>query len=495
LNFVASRSVSSQVIKDFFSSLDASGVSYCHWKSNMRLGDTLAGGDDVDILVRRSDAGAFQSVLAECGFKYAVSSAGLAHPGVFHAFTLDEARARLVHVHAYFQVVSGDSLVKNYRLQIEHALMSGDQLMHGVRVPKREVELVVFAVRTILKHVAIAEIYMASRDRRKAASELAWLLSESNMVEVGETACALFPELDTDLVADVMSGIRDEKALLKRVCLGWRVAWRLRHRRRIGVIKAFTSRIDRVMALVLGRFRQRKNLALLSGGLLVALVGPKATGKSTLGAALAERLGEHLDVRRIHAGKPPATLLTFLPRLFVPMARKLIRSERPSEYQKPEKRKEMSYSFIHVLNMVFLAYDRQRLLCRSLRHATAGSIIISDRYPSASIGAIDSSGFSDEAISKCQSVLKRSLMKLERALYARIPRPDLVIRLKAPVERSLLRDAERNKNGGPDPEAVLRRRELESRADYFGLPETIIDTDRELEETIRDTVKAVWMSL
>ncbi|XSC41939.1 hypothetical protein ACF1BQ_025130 [Bradyrhizobium sp. RDT10] len=132
--------------------------------------------------------------------------------------------------------------------------------------------------------------------------------------------------------------------------------------------------------------------------MIVALVGPKATGKSTIAHALATRLGGHLAVLPIHAGKPPATALTLLPRLLMPAARFLFSKERAGEYQKPERRRDKQYSLLYVLRMTLLAYDRRKLLGRALRAASAGSVVISDRYPSESVGTIDSCCFDEAAL-------------------------------------------------------------------------------------------------
>ena len=166
---------------------------------------------------------------------------------------------------------------------------------------------------------------------------------------------------------------------------------------------------------------------------------------------------------RIHAGKPPATALTLLPRLLVPAARLLFSKERAGEYEKPERRQEKRYSLLYVLRMTLLAYDRRKLLSRALRAATAGSVVISDRYPSESVGAIDSCCFDEAALEKCSSPLKRWLMSQERALYKGLPRPGLLLCLEAPIETTIERDARRLKKGGPDAAAVRRRWELESR--------------------------------
>ena len=227
----------------------------------------------------------------------------------------------------------------------------------------------------------------------------------------------------------------------------------------------------------------------------MALVGPKATGKSTLGRELSARFGRHLDVLRIHAGKPPATALSIVPRLFVPIARWLLPNERLAEYEKPERRLERRYSLLYVLRMTLVAYDRRKLLRKALRNATAGAIVLSDRYPSEAVGAIDSSCFDDAAIATCNSPLKRWLMARERRLYRALPKPQLVLRLRAPLDAAIERDARRGKVGGPDAEAVRRRWELETRGDFPGTPVIHIDTGQPLEETIRAAVRAVWAAL
>jgi thymidylate kinase len=227
----------------------------------------------------------------------------------------------------------------------------------------------------------------------------------------------------------------------------------------------------------------------------VALVGPKATGKSTLSAALAKTLGRELNVICIHAGKPPATLLTFPARIAIPLGRLIFRNERPSEYQKPERRQSGQFSLLHVFHMTLLAYERRALLLRSFRMAAAGDIVISDRYPSASTGAIDSSCFDDVAMAKSGSALKRWLMTVEREIYNSIPKPDLVIRLMAPIETSIERDANRIKPGGPDEEAVLRRWAIEAESDFSGVKLVPVNTNRSMKDTVHDVVGAVWAAL
>jgi thymidylate kinase len=482
-------------IRNLFKSLEQKGVRYCHWKSNIRLEETLAAAEDIDLLVDSRDAGLFHAVLLENGFKLTQSRSGIGHPGVFHALGFDEASAELVHVHAYFQIVSGDSLVKSYRMPIERSLLEQTRYLHGVRVPTPEAELVLFALRIALKHTGPIEILMANRDYRRVLTELGWLRAAANAERAEALCTAWFPSIDSPLFRKLLEAIEAERAVARRVVLGWRVARRLRGLRRLSPMRGVVSRLWRVLSLLVKRFRRRKDLVLETGGMIVALVGPKATGKSTIGHALATRLGQHLDVLRIHAGKPPATALTMLPRLFVPAARFVVSKERAGEYEKPERRREKRYSLLYILRMTLLAYDRRKLLGRALRAATAGSVVISDRYPSESVGAIDSCCFDEVALAKCSSPLKRWLMNRERALYKGLPKPGLLLCLTAPIETTIERDARRLKHGGPDAAAVRRRWELENRPEFSGTPVIQIDTNRPMDETVQTVVGAVWSAL
>jgi thymidylate kinase len=483
------------LVVGLFASLEERGVRFCHWKSNIRLQEALSGNDDIDLLVHRSDAAQFHKILLDHGFKLAHSRSGIGHPGVFHAFALDQESAELLHLHTFHQVVSGDSLVKNYRLKIENVLLERTRHIHNVPVPNAESELVLFALRVALKHASWPEAFMINRDFEPVVEEMNWLRSAVNFEEAAAICSRFFPAIGPVLFKEIVDTYCKREGLLRRVALGRRVAWHLRHLRRMSTLHAVLSRYFRLFMLMIGRIRRRKDKMLQTGGAIVALVGPKATGKSTLGAALAERLGKHLYVVRIHAGKPPATALTIFPRMLLPLARRMFRSERPSEYQKPARRNEKRYSLLYVVYMTMLAYERRRLLQRALRVATAGGLVVSDRYPSETVGAIDSSCFDADAVARCNSRIKAWLMKKERSLYAGLPKPDLVIRLQAPIALTIRRDATRKKPGGPDEQAVHDRWDLESRSESFGMDETVVRTDRSIDDTVRDVISAVWRNL
>jgi thymidylate kinase len=283
--------------------------------------------------------------------------------------------------------------------------------------------------------------------------------------------------------------------LLARIAMGMRIARALRYDRRLGHLAAACSRLLRISKHYAVRLRRRRNLTLLSGGAWIALVGPKGTGKSTLVKLLAKRLGKNLDVTTIHLGKPPATWLSFLPRLLLPLLRRLRPNERLREYEKPERRAQRRYSSLFVIGKLLVAFDRRRLLTRTMRAAASGTIVISDRCPATNATGLDGSAFDDLAVANERSRFKRRLMEWERTIYRRLPTPRLVLKLNAPIETALRRDLTRRKAGGPDPIAIQRRWALESGAEYARSMVMPIDTDGDIEATLQAAMACVWRSV
>ena len=73
---------------------------------------------------------------------------------------------------------------------------------------------------------------------------------------------------------------------------------------------------------------------------------------------------------------------------------------------------------------------------------------------------------------------------MEARLYRDIPAPDIVFHLSAPLEVTLARNAARSKQ---EPEDYVRfRHALSSRLRFDGAPVHAIDTDRDLQQVVRE---------
>ena len=487
-------------IQKFVEELNASKIRYCHWKSNYILSKSLSGRTDIDLLIDRIDATQFRIILNELNFKPAVTTDGDPFPSVEHYYALDDKSGILVHVHAYYRVITGESLTKNYRFPIEELLLENTREFDSVRVPTKSAELIVFTLRMMLKHTSMVELVLLNRYWKEVKVEIEWLLETDTIDDSKNLIHDWLPSLDPELFSDCVKALKEPASLFRRIILGHQLRNQVSLYARHSTIKVWLIGIRKFSVMLYQRFfRSQKSIALRSGGAIIAFVGPEATGKSTLLAEMRGWLGEHFAVEQIHVGKPKSTLISVVPNLFLPALRSLFPSSRSTQVntqnndqEDPEKPRS-DYPLIFAVRSALLSYDRWSLLSRAFSQAANGTIVLCDRYPSLQGGTPDSPQLSHLPISTGRYSIRRRMANIESQRYREIPIPDLVIYLSAPIEVTLLRNANRSKK---EPEDYVRRRHGRSSNLEFGnTPVHEINTDQPFDQTILEIKKAVWDAL
>jgi hypothetical protein len=490
-------------VSTLFERLDEAGVRYCHWKSNWALAETLEGKTDLDLLVSRKDAPSYRRILDDLGFRPAVPHGSAPFPAVEHDHALDDATGALVHVHSYYRVISGGSLVKNYHLPIEEMLLRDVRREAGINVPSRGAELVVFVLRMSLKHATAAELVLVTKDWENVRREAAWIVTDEARAEAVTLLPVWLPTLDRALFGVALDALTAPASVFRRVVVGRRVRAALRPYARRGRVRAWFAETSAFMDKAVARWRgSTRRLSPAAGGAVIAFVGPEATGKSTLLAEAEDWLGAHFTVRRVHAGKPPSTLLTAVPNLLLPALRSLFprqRSTRVTASLAPDleehgtDRSDNRFPLLFGIRSVLLAHDRRALLTRACASAANGAIVLSDRYPSVERGAVDGAQLGYDHEPAPEGEVRRRLAALEARRYRDIPPPDLVVYLTAPLEVALERNRDRGKS---EPESyVLSRHGRSSSLEFERTTVYRLATDRPLDEVTSELRRVIWKAL
>ena len=490
-----------QLVDCLVQALANAGVGYCNWKSNFHLSEDLEQGGELDLLVSRNDTLRFERILSDLGFKQAYDPIQVSGVPIFHYYGLDQPSGKLIHLHVYYRVVTGESLLKDYCFPIEELLLRNTRMVQGVPVPQPSAELIVFVLRAMIKHASpldYAHLRGGSRSGyADMRAELVALLAGGDAARCSELLARWLPGVDSALFYQCIEALRGDAPMPRRLLLATRLRRQLRAYRRFSPVTAMAQRA----ALVLKRTRWRvshggKSKRLASGGAVVAFVGPEATGKSTLVHETASWLGKIFDVSTAHLGKPPATVLTYLPNLMLPLLRRAAPQHRMSRVeQQAGASGSERVSLLYGVRSVLVAWDRHALAARIRRRAVDGGIVICDRYPSACVGAMDSARLAVPAKGDRRRRVLRYLATLENHLYRKIPPPDTVIRLTVPVEVAIARNQERQKKGKENDAYVLRRHTVDA-VPTFPASRTIeLDSNQSRAQTIAAARQMVWESL
>ena len=151
-------------LQQLIEKLSTNEIRYCHWKSNSALSQVLAGQTDVDLLIHRKNGDSFRLIMSQLKFRPAGIQGDAPFPAVEHYFALDEETGIFVHVHAYYRIITGESLSKNLHLPFEEMLLQNVREEDSIQVPVKSAELVVFTIRMMLKHTSLVELFMLARD-------------------------------------------------------------------------------------------------------------------------------------------------------------------------------------------------------------------------------------------------------------------------------------------------------------------------------------------
>lgn len=461
-------------------------IRYVHWKSNRQLVASLAGEGDLDLLVDRAEIARFEEILAGLDFKRANDHLRAHLPSVLHFYGMDDDTGALVHLHVYYRLLTGETVLKNYHFPVEQLLLDNPRVVHGVRLPQASAELLLFVLRAMLKYSSLAECMLLRQN--EVREELEDLLRQSTVDEANALLTEWLPTVEPRLFEECVQALRTA-GRWRRYRLARRLRRSLRGYRRFSFLHERLLRLRLFLKAFWGRLRgKRGKKTLASGGALIAFIGPDATGKSTMVEESARWLGRVFRVRTGHLGRPRSTCLTWLPNL----AKSLVRLVRSGEndqtsdaaFQAPKRRPGLLYRW----RAVFLALERRALAMRLHRRAANGDIVICDRYPSAIVGAMDGA--------RLDPADGGLLARWENRIYRQIPAPDLLIQLTLPVDVALERNRQRQADGKSESDAYLRHRHTNPLLPSFAnTPQLELDTSRPRAETIDTARRILWRIL
>lgn len=220
--------MSTELISRLVNSLNNANIIYSHWKSNFSLAETLLGELDLDLLVDRRALSRALIILADLGFKSAVTRSGNATPGIYHYYGFDAQSGQLVHVHLFNRILTGESFVKTHLFPFENMLLENVYSIDQIKVTSKPAELVLFIVRTFIKYGSLLDLVYLIGKSKEISAELSWLLAGHDISESLSLLNKYCPPIAPELFAKCVNLLGRDSTLFERVLLGLRVRKRLR---------------------------------------------------------------------------------------------------------------------------------------------------------------------------------------------------------------------------------------------------------------------------
>lgn len=477
--------------------LDAAGVVFCHWKSNLALDEAEQGQTDLDLLVDQSGSGEFNAILARCGFVAAARPHLADPPAVTHFFGFDAAADKFVHVHAHYQLILGHDRSKNYRLPIEDAYLASAKRDGVLPVPSPEFEYMVLVIRMVLKYAIADEIVWEALRRQSAGP------SKSERAELDD----LRPRVDHSVVLRLVSehlpfvGVElyrsaetlfDRGSAAKRLSVSRAMHAALAPYARSPESLDIGRRVWRRLSLAVRRRTGKTHgFRLAGGGAIIAIMGGDGAGKSTALEEIARWLSRDFDVGQVHLGKPPWSWTTYIVRGALKLASKLgllgengeVDGEVVDSGETPG-----PDSYRQLVWYACKSRDRYREYRKARGAANRGTIILSDRFPHPALRDTDVPQIRKLTASGSTPAL-RVLGRLEERYHSKVALPDLAFVLVVePKEAARRKTDERY-------DYVLERATEIWETDWSRHDVHVVDAGKSAQEVAAELKTLIWDTL
>jgi thymidylate kinase len=493
---------------ELFQALNRAGVRYCHWKSNLRLAESLDGRTDLDLLVDRADGAPFGQILLAHDVKPTLAAPGKDYPGVEHHLGYDPSTGRIFHLHVHYSLILGEQFVKNYRLPLERAFLDSASTRRGVKTPAPELEIIILALRALLKYRDRDAVQAVLRSDVRGGlpasivEEFRFLMAQTDSARIAQTLAEQAPFLPGEVVMATIEAIgrpqvdaRQLFSLRRQVLAALSTYQRFSRRRARLLYYRAATRQSRPfkMARRLQRSPKQRQTP-VSGGLTVAITGADGAGKSTVVGEIVRWLSWRLSVSVYYLGSSQpgrtAAALKTAARLLDKAhagARRVMGQERF-----PARLLWRGRMFVKNLSYVAVGRDRYRRFVAGQQRANNGAVVIFDRFPLPGL-SVNGRPADGPRIAYANPAplgrFTRKLAQIEESYYRRIPGPENLVLLQVSPEVSLARKPDHSRE---EIEAkCLAMRGLDAGASNL----IEINADRPLEMVLGQVKANLWRLL
>jgi thymidylate kinase len=237
--------------------------------------------------------------------------------------------------------------------------------------------------------------------------------------------------------------------------------------------------------------RQRQRLRLVNGGAMIAIVGGDGAGKTTFVEELYSWLSRLFDIRKIHMGKPPWSLTTFVARGLLKIGNLLglFPFTRASIEYPFDANTVVFPGYPWAIRKVCTARDRNLLYVKSRRFASNGSLVICDRFPLPQVKLMDAPQVKRMTGNYPVNWFIKYLINLEKKFYESIQLPEVLIVLRVDPEIAVQRKADE------DMVSVRARSTEIMELDWKHIPAYVIDASRTRTEILSELKALIWSEL
>ena len=419
----------SNPITDTLSEFTVKDLPYVVWKNIHEIDQCIQGELDLDLFVPLSNKSLAHNILRSKQW-IRLSSTVLNYPYIEHYYT--SSNSRIFHIHLYFKIVTGDSWAKQYILPIDQFLIYGRVLhdFYPIYIANPNASYSLYNFRKNIKLSTITGCLLYKMQREDYNKELLDIYERKNTFR--DDTGLIFP---IKVIVPRSSGFLSQAraTLMQRYC-----SWSYR---RISIVEEMITYLYSLVKRIFCKLFQIPGKKMPGGGVIFAISGPDASGKTTAIKFIHDQYCRHLLARRVHMGRLLSPRLQFyLTALFKFFSSP--KSKKIEEASSILNNGIASASYLDMIKAVVVGLVRYIKAHRCLKLSQKGYLVICDRWPSSRYGFPDGPRCQQPPLN---NAIKYYLWNLEAFFYRSMPKADMCLCLRPSQSIIIERNRSRNK--------------------------------------------------
>jgi len=466
-------------LQKFLSILDEKSVPYVSWKNNHELDDYLDGKGDLDLFIPSDYRAAFMFLANENKW-IELQNPVASFPSVCHFFRLGNF-GKIHHLHVYFQIVTGESWLKEFVLPLDEFLLSNrvKTITNGIWILRPEAQRYIFALRHLMKGGSLSS-------RLLYRNELISYRKEWEFCGAGTVGWD--PELGPFSLSNYYLGARllQSEIKLPSIITAIRLRWSFAPFLRMSLLTLPIRRFDNLLKRSLNKFIFKQKKVFPRGGLVIAFSGVDGSGKSTMLGTVSQFFSSFITVEQFQLGRPQGWLFESF--------RKLLSVPREHAASIPGKNNHHSRGLPRAISATILALLRLRNARAAIRSARCGNLVFADRWPTTGLEKMDGPRIATDISTEKGGVIAL-LGKFEQWVYSRMPRADLCIVLKVGLDSALIRNKARIKEGKESDSEIRQRFEQNQIVQPIAKKVIQFENDGDFEVMRLNLMEVLWKEI
>ena len=445
---------------NFFDDLNSENINYVVWKNTNLIKQFYEGKENLDIYIHSNHHEKFKYLIKKNNWIEVKSTSNNFNEIKHYLFFESD---KILHIHAYFKLFTGNSISKNYDLTgfLNYFENKHFNKEFKIWILNYDLQLLLFKIRILLKTKSIFGRYLLQREMNYYEEELSNIIL--NIKNHNNVSNPNINNIKIDLKYLSFKGYKSSSEFLESI----------KNFKRVNLIVSFFHELSFIGNKIIQKIFKLKKFK-LPQNIIIFISGADASGKTTITQDLENLFKEYFKTKRFTIGKPyPTFLIKFLTK------KRFFKEKNTSTINT----KNNSTNYLRLLKNVNLSIFRYIYSLNIFYFNLNTNIIILDRYLSERIGDINGPRIINNAK---DSFLKKFLSTLEMYFYKRANYVQYEYKIKTDLETCLLRNRERFKEVKKTDEEIIQRFKNYLSTEFKSKNKFMIDNNFSKKNTITE---------